>query len=135
MLAILAKVPLWCWILLVCLLVMTGMYIDIRFLTADLAKEKAQNAAYVSVQQSQLSTIATLTVANHKFAADAQSEAALSKTYLQAEIDYANQQQAKAKKAQSSLDAIYAQHPESKAWSVLPVDLSVSSELRANAGR
>jgi hypothetical protein len=95
---------------------------------------QASVTAFEDTQKTNLATIAQLQLANKGWADAMNTEVANSKTYLDAANDYAQLQQAKAKKAQSTLESIYANHPESKAWSVVSVDISVASQLRANAG-
>jgi len=100
----------------------------------DASTLKASVATFEGTQKTNIATIAQLQLENKGWKDAMATEIANSKTYLDAANDYAQQQQAKAKKAQSTLDNIYAKHPESKAWSIVPYDLSVGVQLRANAG-
>jgi hypothetical protein len=91
-------------------------------------------SAFQTTQKTNIATIDQLKLVNQGWSDKFDQEVANSKVYLDAANDYAQQQQAKAKKAQSTLDSIYAKNPQARAWSVAPVDISVAASLSANSG-
>ena len=93
---------------------------------------KASVISYKVAQESNLKTIENYKQANLEWSLSSQKQLENAKYYLDASREYGQIETAKAIKAQKSLDTLYAKHPESRAWSVIPVDASVARSLRAS---
>lgn len=131
---LLRKVPLWAWLALAALCVIGWQHIEISHYRSKIADVQAQSAAYVSAQQTQLATIATLQEANKRWASKDAADLALGKTYADAATQYAQQQQAQKQSAQHTIKVIYAHDPAARQWADGRVPAAIADQLHANAG-
>ena len=95
---------------------------------------KLSVSIYQSTQDANLKTIDGLELINARWADGAKRQTDNAKYFVDIANEYGQTEQAKATKLQKSLDAIYAKHPESRAWASERIDPSIADSLRANAG-
>lgn len=125
---------LWQWIGLALLVTIGGETFWIHHQASELSTYKASVETYKSAQETNLSTIAKLQDANGQWASDSERQIENGQAYTKAAVEYALQQQAKAKKSNAQLQAVYVRFPEAKAWASVTVNPAVSEQLRANSG-
>ena len=130
----LRKVPIWAWLALGAAGVIGWQHIEIGHYKAKIATVQAQSAAYVAAQKSQLATITALQLANRGWAAKYKKDMALGKTYTDAAMRYARQQQAAADASSHKLRVIYDNVPAARQWAAAAPPAAVVQQLRDNAG-
>ncbi len=128
------KLSLWICIGLSLLLVIILECLWIKHQSSEISTYKAYVETFKDTQKTNLATINDLQAANAKWASDSAVQIENGKAYTKAAVDYALQQQAKASKANHTLQAIYAHDPSARAWANTSVDRSIEQQLRANSG-
>ena len=133
-LALLRKVPIWVWLALAAAGVIGWQHVEISHYRSKVAALQAQSAAYVAAQKTQLATIATLQAANKGWAAKYDADMAMGKSYTDAAMRYARQQQAAADATSHKLRVIYDNVPAARQWAAAAPPAAVVQQLRDNAG-
>lgn len=126
------KVPLWVWLALAATGVIGWQHLEIGHYKAKIIAVKAQSAAYVSAQKTQLATIAQLQASVKTWADKYAVDMAMGKTYTDAAVKYALQQQAQKKTAQTTIQRIYDHDPTARQWGDTRVPSGIANSLRAN---
>lgn len=128
--ALLAKVPLWAWVLLIALGVIGWQRVELRHCEARAVTLKSAVSTFQDAQTTNLSTIATLERANTDWAdkCKANQPEARQQAQLSAQADA--KRQAGAAKSIKSLQATYASEPTVKAWADTRVPAAVADRLR-----
>ncbi len=132
-LALLAKVPVWVWLALAAAGVIGWQHLEISHYRSKVAALQAQSAAYVATQKTQLASIAALQLANRGWAAKYAADMAMSKSYAEAAMRYARQQQAAADASSHKLQVVYDNVPAARQWAAQVVPESIAKQLRMNA--
>ena len=132
-LALLRKVPLWVWLALAAAGVIGWQHVEISHYRSRITSMQAQSAAYVATQRTQLATIAQLQLANRGWAAKYAADMVVGKSYTDAAVSYARQQQAAADASAHKLQVIYDNVPAARQWAAAMPPVAVTRELRDNA--
>lgn len=133
-LALFAKLPWWAYVAAALLAIIGFQALEVHHYKSAEATYKASDAIYRSAQKTNLATIATLKAANQQWKNQAIAQQAKAATAITQDVSYADLQTAGASTANQNLKVIYERVPAARAWSSVPVDLSVTAQLRANAG-
>jgi uncharacterized membrane protein affecting hemolysin expression len=136
-LAILAKLPMWLYILIFAVCIIGVQQWRIHHAHAQVTALQGVANTLHEANQTNVATIATLEAANRKWADDNAANLANAKVYADAAMEYAKQQQAAAESANAKLRAIYAKQPDAKAWADVPVPAGVArvaDGMREQAG-
>ena len=132
-LALLRKVPLWVWLALAAAGVIGWQHVEIVHYRGKVGALQAQSAANVAAQKAQLATIAALQLANRGWADKYAVDMAMSKSYTDAAMRYARQQQAAADASSHKLRVIYDNVPAARQWAAAAPPADVVRQLRDNA--
>jgi hypothetical protein len=129
-----ALIPLWVYLIAL-------MSICILIQAWEIKHEKSKNATltsavatYVSTQKTNMQTISAYKKANKAWADAAARQQASAAPAVKQDTAFSSAQTTQSTNAGKALQVIYVNSPTARAWSIAPVDLSVSAELRANAG-
>jgi uncharacterized membrane protein affecting hemolysin expression len=134
MTAILAKVPMWIYILLFAACVIGVQQWRIHHYRAQATALQSVANTLHEANQTNVATIVALKATNDKWARDNAANLANAKVYADAALEYAKQQQAAAKSANEKLKALYARDSVAKAWADVDLPADVVSVLREQAG-
>jgi uncharacterized membrane protein affecting hemolysin expression len=115
-LALLAKLPMWLYILIFAIAIIGVQQLRIHHAHAQVTALQGVANTLHEANQTNVATIATLEAANRKWADDNAANLANAKVYADAAMEYAKQQQAAAESANAKLKALYAKQPDAKAW-------------------
>lgn len=124
-LALLAKVPIWAWALLIALGVIGWQHVEVSHYRAQATSAKAAVVAVKAANAANLATIVALKAANDRWARDNAANLADAKVYTDAAMAFAKKQQAEADAAKAKLRASYERQPDAKAWADARVPDSV----------
>jgi hypothetical protein len=136
-LALLAKLPMWLYILIFAVCIIGVQQLRIHHAHAQVTALQGVANTLHEANQTNQATIVALKATNDKWARDNAANLANAKVYTDAALEYAKQQQAAAKSANEKLKALYAKQPDAKAWADLPVPAGVAhvaDSMREQAG-
>lgn len=133
-LALFAKFPWWAYVAAALFAIIGFQALEVHHYKAAEATYKISDAIYHSAQKTNLATIAKLKASNKLWADAAAKQQANAAISITEDVSYAALQTKVASTSNQNLKVIYERVPSARAWSSVPVDLSVSAQLRANAG-
>jgi hypothetical protein len=136
-LALLAKLPMWLYILIFAVCIIGVQQLRIHHAHAQLTALQGVANTLHEANQTNQATIVALKAANDKWARENAANLANAKTYTDAAMEYAHQQQAAAATANAKLKALYAKQPDAKTWADVPVPAGVArvaDGMREQAG-
>lgn len=128
-LALLAKLPMWLYILVFAVAIIGLQQWRIHHYRAQATSLQSVANTLSEANQTNVATIATLKAANDQWARENAASLANAKIYADAAMEYAKQQQAAAESANAKLRAIYAKQPDAKAWASVPLPADVAGVL------
>lgn len=130
---LLRKIPIWIWPLLALAAALGFQTWRLHTAQSTIATQRAQMAAYVSAQATNLAAIAKLRAANAQYVTNCTLSAAQARASAAQSMQFAQAQRQRARSAETRLEAIYAHNQAVRQWSIVPVPRAVRDSLRANA--
>ena len=134
-LALLRRVPIWVWIVLVLLAIVGVQRAELSHYRASAATDATTITALRQAQTTNLETIATLRTANAQWAQKYAAQLQNAKVYVDALRDYSTKLEAKKTAAEHTIQVIYEHDPSARAWASEPVPVAVADRLRDGARR
>lgn len=134
MIALLKLVPWWLYVAAFLLVFIAVQALEVHHYKAKEATYKVAVSTYETAQKTNLATIAAYQKANKAWSDTAAKQQTRAATAIKQDAEFTGLQTLQSTNAGKALQVIYVNSPSARAWSTVPVDLSVSSELRANAG-
>lgn len=135
LLALLRRVPIWIWAVVVLLGIVGGQQRVIHRQQVYVRQARASTKEAVDALGTANAAIVKLQTANRQCVDENAANLARAKTYFDAARDYAAQLQAQKDKAEHTIQVIYEHDPSARQWGATRVPPAIADQLRAGARR